>query len=119
MVDRRSFELSLLLSDAMLVFSTKAVDRLESRSHIGSTERYILARILGAVINEAALALSDRVASREDIDIAMTKGTNYPIGPLTWADKIGLRTVRGVLKALNGKVSDGRYEPAPWFAEMT
>ena len=119
-VDRRSTcggrspELSPLLSDAMLVFSTKAAVR-----DAGSTERYILARILGAIINEAALALSDGVASREDIDIAMTKGTKYPMGPLAWADKIGLRTVRGVLKALNGNVSDGRYEPAPWFAEMT
>lgn len=111
-VDRRSFELSPLLSDAMLVFATRA-----GAIEAGATEQYILCRVLGAIINEAALAYAEQVASPADIDIAMVKGTNYPKGPLAWADDIGHRTVRGLLKGLNSAVGDGRYEPAALFLE--
>ncbi len=111
-VDRKSFELSPLLSDAMLRFSMKA-----GAVETNGTEQYIFCRILAAVINEAGLAYSDGIATSSDIDLAMIKGTNYPKGPLSWADDIGHRTVRGVLKALNTTVTDGRYEPAPLFRE--
>ncbi len=95
----------------MLAFSIKA-----GAVDAGSTEQYMLCRILGAVMNEAGLAFEEAIASAGDIDIAMVKGANYPTGPLAWADDIGPRTVRGMLKALNNSVSDGRYEPAPLFA---
>jgi len=111
-VDRRSFDLPPLLKDGMLAFSRRA-----GSERIGMTEQYIFTRILGAVVNEAGIVLSKGIASGGDIDIAMVKGTNYPKGPLAWAEKIGHRTVRGVLKALNGTVTDGRYEPAPLFAD--
>ena len=111
-VDRHSYELSPLLSDAMLAFSARA-----GAAQTSSTERYVFCRILSAVINEAGLLFSDNVATRKDIDIAMVKGANYPKGPLAWADDIGHRTVRGLLKAFNSTVSDGRYEPAPLFAD--
>lgn len=111
-VDRRSYELSPLLSDAMLAFSEKG-----GAARTSSNERYVFCRILGAIINEAGLLVSEDVATRKDIDVAMVKGANYPKGPLAWADDIGHRTVRGLLKALNTTVSDGRYEPAPLFAD--
>ena len=63
----------------------------------------------------AGLAFDDGVASSGDIDIAMVKGANYPKGPLAWSDDIGHRTVRGVLKAVNRLVKDGRYECAVLF----
>ena len=110
-VDRRSFESSPLMADAMLVFSTKAGMVDASR-----TEQYILCRILGAILNEAGWAYSLGVATSDDIDTAMIKGTNYPKGPLAWADEIGHRTVRGVLKALNEVAGDNRYEAAPLLA---
>ena len=110
-VDRQSFELSPLLKDAMLALTFRAGAREAT-----STEQYILCRILGAVINEAGLAYSEGIASSADIDIAMLAGMNYPRGPLAWADEIGHRTVRGVLKALNELVTDDRYSPAPLFA---
>lgn len=113
-VDRRSFELSPLLADAMLSFSMRAGAVQSAR-----TEQYIFSRILGAVINEAGLAYAEGVASSADIDIAMVTGTNYPRGPLAWADDIGHRTVRGLLKELNNNVGDGRYEPAPLFQNAT
>jgi len=113
-VDRRSFLLSPLLSDAMLAFCARA-----GASHAGSTEQYVFARILAAIMNEAAFAFDEGVASSDGIDLAMQKGTNYPKGPLAWADEVGHRTVRGVLRALNQSAGDGRYEPARLFQQAT
>jgi 3-hydroxybutyryl-CoA dehydrogenase len=109
-VERSSFELSPLLSDAMRAFAERS-----GATNAGTTEQYILCRILGAIFNEAGMALCENVATRGDIDIAMIKGTNYPKGPLDWSDEVGPNTVRGVLNALNATVTDGRYQPAPFF----
>ncbi len=109
-VDRRSFHVSPLLAGAVKAFADRA-----GASRAGSTERYIFARILAAILNEAALALDEGVASREDIDIAMKLGTNYPNGPLAWSEEIGPRTVRGLLAELNSTIAPGRYPPARWF----
>lgn len=111
-VHRRSYELTPLLSDAMLAFTTRA-----GAGGSNSTEQYVFTRILGAILNEAGHAYSDGVADSDDIDVAMLKGTNYAVGPLAWADAIGHRTVRGLLKRLNEKIGDGRYEPASLFAK--
>ncbi len=108
--DRKSFELSPLLNDALLMFCTKA-----GMLDASATERYILGRILGAIFNEAGLAYSEGVASSDDIDTAMVHGTNYPRGPLVWADEIEHRTVRGLLSTLDAMMEDGRYAPAPLF----
>jgi 3-hydroxybutyryl-CoA dehydrogenase len=106
-VDRRSFALTPLLSDALLAFCARA-----GAPQATSTEQYVFARILAAIMNEAHLAFDDGVASSDDIDTAMTKGTNYPRGPLAWSDEVGARSVAGVLRALNDTTTDGRYEPA-------
>jgi 3-hydroxybutyryl-CoA dehydrogenase len=111
-VDRRSFEVNPKLADAMRAFGTRA-----GAASAGTTEQLIFTRILAAIINEAGLARDEDVASAADIDIAMIKGTNYPKGPLAWAEEIGPRTVRGVLRALNDAVGDRRYEPAKMFVE--
>ena len=112
MVDRRSFELTPLLGDAMLAFTHRA-----GAVNAGSTEQYILARILGAIINEAGHSYSDGVAGSDDIDLAMQKGAGYPKGPLAWADEIGHRTIRGLLTCLNGVCRDRRYEPSALFTD--
>lgn len=80
---------------------------------VAPTESYIIARILGAVMNEASLALDEQVASAADIDIAMQKGTNYPQGPLAWADQIGRDAVGRLLSVLDQQCGDGRFTPAP------
>jgi 3-hydroxybutyryl-CoA dehydrogenase len=111
-VGRKSFQVSPLLGDAVMAFTARA-----GVIEAGTTERLVLARILSAIMNEAGHALSEQIATLEDIDIAMVKGTSYPKGPLAWADEIGPRTVRGLLKALNQAAGDGRYESAKVFAE--
>ena len=113
-VDRRSFHLSPLLSGAVEAFARRA-----TANKLGATEQYVFARVLAAILNEAALALDQGIASREDIDIAMRMGTNYPKGPIAWSDEIGLRTLRGLLKALNESTGDNRYAAAKSIADTT
>lgn len=73
----------------------------------------VTARVLCSLINNAAFALLKGVASAEDIDKGTRLGTNYPHGPLEWADEIGLDQVFGVLCALAELDNPERYHPAP------
>lgn len=78
----------------------------------------VRARLVCCIINEAVSALMEGVAAPEDIDRAMRLGTNYPFGPLEWADIIGLDTVLGVMTGLFAEWGDDRYRPAPWLRRM-
>ena len=71
---------------------------------------FISARIISMVINEAYFTEEDKVSSREDIDIALRLGTNYPFGPFEWANKIGIKNIYYLLKKLS--LSDDRYTPS-------
>ncbi len=71
----------------------------------------VAARVIAMIINEAFFALGDAVSSKADIDTAMKLGTNYPLGPFEWADKIGLPKILNLLQALEKE--HPRYQPAP------
>ncbi len=71
------------------------------------------ARILAVIVNEAASAVGDHVASPEAIDTAMRLATNWPDGPLAWGERIGLTSVVNTLEALHASVPDGRYRVTP------
>lgn len=72
----------------------------------------IVNRIVVMLINEAADALFLNIATKEDIDLAMTKGVNYPCGLLEWADEIGLEEVLLRLEFLHAEYGDDRYRPS-------
>jgi 3-hydroxybutyryl-CoA dehydrogenase len=78
----------------------------------------VFPRILSMIINEAAFALMEGVASAEHIDAAMKLGTNYPLGPLEWADRIGLDQVLGMLEGLQAEYGEDRYRPAPLLRRL-
>ena len=73
----------------------------------------IEARILATLVNEAASAVADGVATPQAIDTAMRLGTNWPEGPLAWGERIGLPSVIHTLDALHASVPDGRYRATP------
>jgi 3-hydroxybutyryl-CoA dehydrogenase len=78
----------------------------------------IVDRVLAMLINEAIDAVLMRVASPEDVDLAMTKGVNYPKGLLTWANELGLPRVLVSLEALQAEYGEDRYRPSPLLRRM-
>ncbi|MBK8497338.1 MAG: 3-hydroxybutyryl-CoA dehydrogenase [Flavobacteriales bacterium] len=80
--------------------------------------RDILSRILVMLINEAVEALHLGIASRDDLDLAMTKGVNYPKGLLKWADEKGLDLCLATLDGLQAEYGEDRYRPSPLLRRM-
>ncbi len=74
-------------------------------------------RVVSMIINEAYFTAAEGTASREDIDLAMKLGTNYPFGPFEWSEKIGLDQVYGILQAVKAATGLPRYEICPLLAE--
>ncbi|OYU97694.1 MAG: 3-hydroxyacyl-CoA dehydrogenase [Bacteroidetes bacterium B1(2017)] len=70
----------------------------------------ITPRILFMIINEACYTLQEGTASMEDIDTSMKLGTNYPLGPFEWANKIGIKHVYETLEAIYQDTHDERYK---------
>jgi 3-hydroxybutyryl-CoA dehydrogenase len=68
------------------------------------------ARVVSMIINEAYFALEENVSTKEEIDIAMKLGTNYPYGPFEWSKKIGLKNIAALLTELS--LTEKRYQPA-------
>lgn len=71
----------------------------------------VAARVICMIINEAYFALGEDVSTKDEIDLAMKLGTNYPFGPFEWSEKIGLKKIYDLLKRLAKK--DIRYTIAP------
>ncbi len=69
----------------------------------------IVERIVAMLMNEAIDALFLNIASAEDIDLAMTKGVNYPKGLLAWADEWGAKKVLAILDNLYDEYREDRY----------
>ncbi len=80
--------------------------------------KLIFNRILAMLINEAIDAVFMQVGTCEAIDLAMTKGVNYPKGLLKWADEIGLPTVLERLEDLFSTYGEDRYRPNALLRKM-
>lgn len=79
---------------------------------------FIFNRIITMLINEAADTLYLGIAKKEDIDLAMTKGVNYPKGLLKWADEIGISVIVGHLNELYAKYEEDRYRTCVLLKQM-
>ncbi len=80
--------------------------------------RTIVSRILAMLINEAADALYLQIATRDDIDMAMSHGVNYPKGLLAWADELGIPHVVEQIDALYQEYFEDRYRCSPLLRRM-
>ena len=83
----------------------------------GPVETNPLARTLAMLVNEAVDLVRRGEATPEDVDTAMTLGTNYPRGPIAWGRDIGYAVVAEQLAALDRAFPGGRYRPSPALAE--
>ena len=78
----------------------------------------VLPRMLCRIINEAAFAITEDVATPQDIDTTLKLGVNFPFGPFEWAEQIGLKQVSAVLMALYTDLQEERYRVAPLIKQM-
>ncbi|MCB9886246.1 MAG: 3-hydroxybutyryl-CoA dehydrogenase [Planctomycetes bacterium] len=79
---------------------------------------FVANRILMPMINEAAFALMEGVATREAIDEIMKLGMNHPMGPLTLADFIGLDVCVSILDVLKDGLGDDKYRACPLMRRL-
>jgi 3-hydroxybutyryl-CoA dehydrogenase len=89
------------------IFDEEALEELA-----GENAPAVLTRLGATIANEACFALSERVASADDINTAMRLGYNWPIGPLEWGERLGWNTALGVLEELR-ELQGEAYRPAP------
>ncbi len=90
------------------------------RAAIGAriTADQIATRIVATIVNEAASAVEAGVATPDAIDTAMRLGTNYPLGPLAWGERVGLGGVVGTLDALHAGAPDSGYRAVPLLRRL-
>jgi len=106
-------------SDETFACTSKLVAKLEKEMAVSQDyPGFIVNRILIPMINEAAFALYEGIATAEDIDKGMKLGTNQPMGPLTLADFIGLDTVLAIANVLYDGFKDPKYRPCPLLVKM-
>jgi 3-hydroxybutyryl-CoA dehydrogenase len=79
---------------------------------------FVSNRVLMPLINEAAYAVMEGVATPEAVDQIFRLGMAHPMGPLTLADLIGLDVCVDILRVLEGGFDDPKYRPCPLLVQM-
>lgn len=70
-------------------------------------------RTVAMLANEASDGVLAGIGTAPDVDTAMRYGTNYPKGPLAWADQLGIAFVVEVLANLRDHYGEERYRTSP------
>jgi len=79
---------------------------------------FVSNRVLMPLINEAAYAVMEGVATPEAVDQVFKLGMAHPMGPLTLADFIGLDVCVDILRVLQEGFGDPKYSPCPLLVRM-
>ena len=76
----------------------------------------VLTRTVAMLVNEASMLVEEEVADSEDINLAMKKGVNYPLGSLEWAELSGHNNVVEILENLFNAYGE-RYRVSSWLKQ--
>ncbi len=79
---------------------------------------FVVNRILIPALNEALYLVQEGVADRDEIDKAVRLGLNWPMGPLTLLDHVGLDTTLAILEVFQRELGDLKYRPCPLLTKM-
>jgi 3-hydroxybutyryl-CoA dehydrogenase len=79
---------------------------------------FVSNRVLMPLINEAAFAVMENVATPEAVDQVFKLGMAHPMGPLTLADFIGIDVCVDILRVLQEGFGDPKYRPCPLLVRM-
>ncbi|WP_392673423.1 3-hydroxyacyl-CoA dehydrogenase [Streptomyces sp. LN785] len=86
-------------------------------SVVRDTAGSVAQRLLASVVSVAASIAERSLATPADIDLAVTTGLGYPVGPLAWGDRIGAGRMLELYRALHTTTGDPRYRPTRWVTE--
>jgi len=79
---------------------------------------FIVNRVLIPALNEAIFLVHEGIADPEDIDKAIRLGLNWPMGPLTLLDYVGLDTTLAVTEVFMKELGDSKYRACPLLRQM-
>lgn len=76
---------------------------------------FVTQRVVATIVNIAADMCQQGICSPADLDVAVTLGLGYPMGPLAMGDRIGPTNVLEILFNMQTVYGDPRYRPSPWL----
>ena len=110
---------ALQTSDATFQTTMALCERLEKKPvAVNDAPGFVSNRVLMPMINEAAFAVMEGVATPEAVDSIMKLGMNHPMGPLELADFIGLDVCVDILDVLYSGFGDSKYRACPLLRKM-
>ncbi|MFJ3145492.1 3-hydroxyacyl-CoA dehydrogenase [Streptomyces halstedii] len=86
-------------------------------SVVRDTAGSVAQRLLASVVSVATSIAERSLAAPADIDLAVTTGLGYPVGPLAWGDRIGAGRMLELQRALHATTGDPRHRPTRWLTE--
>ena len=104
----------LATSDDTFQITMSLCEKLEKQPvAVNDAPGFVSNRVLMPLINEAAFAVMEGVATAEAVDAVMKMGMNHPMGPLELADFIGLDVCVNILEVLQNGFGDPKYRACP------
>jgi 3-hydroxybutyryl-CoA dehydrogenase len=104
----------LATSDATFGTTMSLCERLgKNPVAVNDSPGFVSNRVLLPMINEAAYAVMEGVATPEAVDAVMKLGMNHPMGPLELADLVGLDVCVDILDVLQKGLGDPKYRACP------
>ncbi|EQB65308.1 MAG: hypothetical protein AMDU3_IPLC00003G0160 [Thermoplasmatales archaeon I-plasma] len=85
---------------------------------VNDSPGFVTTRVIALLVNEGAFEYAEGLASKEDIDKALKLGGNFPMGPLTLGDLIGLDTVVNIMDVMYDSFKDPKFRAAPILRKM-
>ncbi|WP_326673239.1 3-hydroxyacyl-CoA dehydrogenase [Streptomyces sp. NBC_01257] len=86
-------------------------------SVVRDTAGSVAQRLLASIVSVSASIAEHGLAAPADIDLAVTTGLGYPVGPLAWGDRIGAARMLELQRALHATTGDPRHRPTRWVTE--
>src|SRR6202790_360581 len=110
---------ALQTSDETFHAAMALCERLEKKPvAVNDAPGFVSNRVLMPMINEAAFAVMEGVATSQAVDAVMKLGMNHPMGPLELADFIGLDVCVNILEVLYEGFGDSKYRACPLLRKM-
>lgn len=112
-IDRSILEVSVLDKDQIPALSDICDSLGTDFQVVEDRVGMVSPRIICMIINEAFYTVQEGTATPKDIDLGMKLGTNYPMGPFEWSEKIGIQNVYELLEAIYDDTKEERYKICP------